>query len=107
DGSSSRDYTYIDDIVDGIVKSLSKNLNFEIINLGNNHPITLSDFIKTIEKITGKEAKVKNLPMQPGDVKKTWANIHKASNLLDWRPYINLQHGIQKTVKGFLRLQLK
>ena len=59
------------------------------------------------EKIIGKGAKIKKLPIQPGDVKKTWANIHKASNLLDWRPYINLQHGIQKTVKSFLRLQLK
>ena len=107
DGSSSRDYTYIDDIVDGIVKSLSKNLNFEIINLGNNHSVTLSDFIKTIANITGKKARIKHLPKQPGDVEKTWANIHKASNLLDWRPYINLQHGIQKTVKSFLRLQSK
>lgn len=103
DGSSSRDYTYITDIVDGIVKSLSKNLNFEIINLGNNHSVTLSNFIKTIANITGKKARIKHLPKQSGDVEKTWANIHKASNLLDWRPYINLQHGIQKTVKSFLR----
>ena len=107
DGSSSRDYTYIDDIVDGIIKALSKNLDFEIINLGNNHSVTLSDFIKTIANITGKKARIKHLPKQPGDVEKTWANIHKASKLLDWRPYINLQYGIQKTVKSFLRLQSK
>ena len=94
DGTSSRDYTYIDDIVNGIVKALNKNLDFEIINLGNNRPVTLSDFIKTIEKITGKGAKIKKLKQQPGDVVTTWASVAKAKKLINWEPKINLVSGL-------------
>ena len=100
DGSSSRDYTYIDDIVNGIVKALDKNLDSEIINLGSDNSIVLSDFIKTIEKIIGKKAKIKKLPKQQGDVEKTWANIEKAKLLLDWRPKINLEEGLKRYWNG-------
>ena len=99
DGSSSRDYTYIDDIVNGIVKALDKNLDFEIINLGSDNPIVLSAFIKTIEKIIGKKANIKKLSKQQGDVEITWANINKAKRLLDWKPKVQIKLGLEKYVK--------
>lgn len=94
DGSSMRDYTYIDDITDGILQAIHKDLKFEIINLGNNNPVTLNKFIKTLEKLTGKGAKIKKLPKQEGDVEKTWANIVKAKKLLGWEPKIKIAKGL-------------
>lgn len=96
DGESSRDYTYIDDIVDGIFKAINSEFDFEIINLGNNHQVKLTDFIKTLEKVTGKKAKIKYLPKQPGDVEKTWANIVKAKKLLGWEPRIDINEGLRR-----------
>lgn len=103
DGSTSRDYTFIDDIIDGIVKTINSELQFEVINLGNNHPITLSDFIQTIEKLTGKNAKIKKMPIPTGDVEKTWANIVKAGELLGWRPKTNLTEGLGKYLEWLQR----
>jgi len=105
DGSTSRDYTYIDDIVEGIVKALNTNLDYEIINLGNNHPVSLADFISTLEKITGKKAKIRKLPKQAGDVEKTWANIVKAKKLLGWQAKTCIKLGLEKYVK-WLRKQI-
>lgn len=96
DGVSSRDYTYIDDIVEGIIKTLGKNFNFEIINLGNSNPVTLNNFIKILEKITSKKVKIENLPKQTGDVERTWASIVKARKLLGWGPKTNLEQGLKK-----------
>jgi UDP-glucuronate 4-epimerase len=98
-GSSSRDYTYIDDIIDGIIKALGKDFNFEIINLGNSHPIKLTEFIIIMEKIIGKEVKVKKLPMPTGDVENTWANIVKAKKLLGWQPKTKLNLGLEHYIK--------
>src|SRR3989344_8490210 len=105
DGSTSRDYTYIDDIVEGIVKVLNTNLDYEIINLGNNHPVTLSEFIATLEKITGKKAKIRKLPKQAGDVQRTWADISKAKKLLGWQAETSLKLGLEK-YKQWLRKQI-
>ena len=99
DGSTSRDYTYIDDIVDGIAKTLDKNFDFEIINLGNNHPVRLTEFISILEKVIGKKAKIKKIPMQKGDVEKTRANIVKAKRLLGWQPKIKIEQGLQNYIK--------
>ena len=98
DGSSSRDYTYIDDIIDGIVKALNQNLDFEIINLGNNHPVNLVKFIKTVEKVTGNKAKIKKLPKQHGDVEKTLADVVKAYNIIGWKPKTRIEEGLNKYV---------
>ena len=103
DGSSSRDYTYIDDVIYGIIKVLEKKIEFEIINLGNSHPISLADFIATLEKILGKRAKIKKMPIQLGDVEKTWANVVKARKLLDWEPKIDLSHGLSIYVEWLKR----
>ena len=102
DGSSSRDYTYIDDIVDGIVKALNKPFKFEIFNLGNNKPVKLNNFIKLIEKLTGKKAKIKQMPRISADVVKTYADISKAKKMLGWQPKINLDEGLPKVVDYFL-----
>ena len=94
DGSSSRDYTYIDDIVDGIISVLDKKLDFEIINLGNNSPVILKKFINTLEAISAKKTKIKSLPSQAGDVSQTWANISKAENTLKWKPKTSIEKGL-------------
>ena len=98
-GTSSRDYTYIDDIVDGIVASIDniKNVNCEIFNLGNSNPITLNEFIKTCEEVTSKTARYKVLPEQLGDVPQTYADITKAKTFLNYEPKITLKEGLTKT----------
>lgn len=98
-GTTSRDYTYIDDIIEGISKVMEKNFNFEIFNLGNSHPVSLADFIETLKKATGRSAKIKRLPMQAGDVTKTWANIGKARKLLSWSPKVSVERGISNYLK--------
>lgn len=99
DGKTSRDYTYIGDIVSGILAAISTNLNLEIINLGNSTPVSLSKLILTIEKITGKFAKIEVMPMQIGDVNSTCAKIDKAKQLLNWKPKTKLPEGLTNYVK--------
>ncbi|ASK31121.1 epimerase [Chryseobacterium sp. T16E-39] len=107
DGNTARDYTYIDDIVDGIMKSityLENNSNvYEIINLGESEVICLSDMLSAIEMALGKTAHKKILPMQPGDVEKTNADITKARTLIGYKPATDFQNGIKKFMEWFLR----
>lgn len=97
DGSSSRDYTFIDDIVDGILLSLDKATGYGIFNLGNGNPILLRQFIEIIEKLVGKKAKIDVVSNQPGDVPRTCANITKAKSMLGYEPMTSLELGLQKT----------
>lgn len=97
-GQQQRDFTYIDDIVDGTIKAL-KPMGYEIINLGNSHPHSILELISIIEKRLNKKAVVKNMPVQKADVEATWADIGKAKKLLDWDPKVSLEEGIEKTVK--------
>ena len=101
DGLTSRDYTYVDDIVSGIFLSIEKEFGFEIFNLGNSYPVSLIDLIRMIEKYSGKSAKIEKKPLQPGDVEKTYAGIEKAKNLLGWKPEVGIEEGIQKTVEWY------
>lgn len=107
DGTTARDYTFIDDIIDGILKSIDYLENhsniFEIINLGESEVITLNEMLSTIEQTLGKSAIRKNLPMQPGDVLKTNADITKAMTLIGYKPDTNFQNGIKIFVEWFLR----
>ena len=107
DGSTSRDYTYIDDIIDGIMKSLQylhRNKEvYEIINLGENEVISLDEMVATIEEHLEKKSTKKILPPQPGDVDKTNADITKARALLGYHPTTHFQNGIKKFVEWFLR----
>ncbi|WP_265131907.1 GDP-mannose 4,6-dehydratase [Chryseobacterium oranimense] len=107
DGNTARDYTYIDDIIDGITKSIlyleTHSGVYEIINLGESEVITLSEMLSTIETNLGISAIRKNLPMQPGDVRKTNADIAKAKTLIGYKPDTDFQNGIKKFVEWFLR----
>ena len=105
DGTTSRDYTYIDDIVDGICKScdytLKNNNVYEIMNLGNSSPISLKEMIDTIARILGVEAKIKQMPMQPGDVERTYADVSKAKKLIGYEPKTSFEDGISNFVKWY------
>ncbi len=101
-GKTKRDYTYIDDIVSGVIAALNySSSQYEIINLGNNHPVELRILISLLEKALGKKAIVKKLPEQQGDVPVTCADIKKAQKLLGYMPKTNLQTGLQKFVSWF------
>jgi UDP-glucuronate 4-epimerase len=97
DGSSSRDYTYIDDIVDGVVRSIDRPYPYQIFNLGKGSGTSLKEFIDLVEKHTGKDAKVKIMPDQPGDVPYTCADVSKAAHLLGYRSQVSFDEGIRLT----------
>lgn len=102
DGTSQRDYTYIDDIVDGIIKvSGLKSPGFEIINLGRSEPVVLKEMIQCIENALGKTANIVKKPMQNGDVTNTFASIDKAQKLLGYEPKTDFQKGITQFVNWY------
>jgi UDP-glucuronate 4-epimerase len=102
DGKSKRDYTYIDDIVNGIVGAIGyEDSNYEIFNLGNNNPVTLLELVEIIESVVGKKAILERLPIQIGDVPITYANIGKAQRLLGYQPTKNLKEGISSFYEWF------
>lgn len=100
DGNTSRDYTYIDDIVNGIISAMKNkhNKKCEVYNLGNSTPITLNAFIETCEKVCGKKANIIQKSIQPGDVPHTYACIDKAKQDLDYNPQIDLEDGLRKSL---------
>tara|TARA_B100000963_G_scaffold353661_1_gene368774 strand:- start:1647 stop:2666 length:1020 start_codon:yes stop_codon:yes gene_type:complete len=104
-GNLFRDFTYVDDIISGIVAVLStkENLKHTLLNIGYGSPINLLDFISLLEKSFGKKAKKKFVAMQPGDVYKTWADISKLKSLTKYKPRIDLKTGINKFVKWYLK----
>lgn len=102
DGSSKRDYTYVGDIVNGIISALKKDMSFEIINLGNSNPVDLSSFISILERHTGKEARTRQFEEQKGDVPITYADISKARKILGWEPKTSLDFGIKKMVEWYI-----
>lgn len=95
-GKMKRDFTFVDDIVEGIMAAFERPFGYEIINLGNNKPEGLLDFVKTLEKSLGVEARKEMVPMQPGDVVQTWADINKAEKLLDYSPKIKINEGLRR-----------
>lgn len=99
DGTTSRDYTYITDIVDGIVRSTEYVLNnkdvYEVLNLGNSSPVSLMEMIDTIGKVLGVTPSIEKLPMQPGDVDRTYADISKAKELIGYEPKVTFEEGIK------------
>ena len=101
DGSSSRDYTYVTDIVDGIVRALDRPHKYEIFNLGKGSGTSLKDFINLVQKHTGKDAVIKVMPDQPGDVPYTCADVSKAFNMLGYKCKVPFEEGIRRTVKWY------
>ena len=105
-GNLSRDFTYIDDIVKGVVKiiktdALVDRSNYQLYNIGNSHPIQLNDFIYEIELATGKSARKIMMPMQAGDVYKTWADVSGLINNFRYAPETTVKEGIQNYVEWF------
>ena len=105
DGTTSRDYTYIEDIVDGIIKSCDYCMNnkevYEILNLGNSSPTTLKEMINIIGEVLGREPKIKQMPMQPGDVERTYADISKTKKLIGYQPKTTFKEGVENFVKWY------
>lgn len=101
DGKSRRDYTYISDIVNGIMAAADKKLGYEIINLGNSNVVELRYLIQLIEENLGKSAIIKKMPDQPGDVPVTFADISKAQKLLGYEPGVRIEEGIENFVKWY------
>lgn len=100
DGSTRRDYTYIADIVEGILGSLHyTGSNYEVINLGNDQTVTLTQMIETIEEVVGKKAIIDRQPEQPGDVPQTWADVTKAGRLFGYKPTISFKDGVTEFYK--------
>lgn len=106
DGTTSRDYTYVEDIVDGIEKSIeyvnNNNNVYEILNLGNSSPVSLKEMINTIAEVLNKTPKIQELPMQPGDVERTFADISKAKKLIGYEPKTSFKQGIENFVKWYI-----
>jgi UDP-glucuronate 4-epimerase len=98
DGSSSRDYTFVDDIVAGVLASFDRidRFGFRIWNLGNSSPVTLRDMIATIQRVTGRELPVKPMPMQPGDVERTFADLTRATAELGFKPTTTFAEGVAR-----------
>ena len=105
DGSSARDYTYIDDIVDGTYLALNYILNkqniYDIFNLGGSHPITLKRLIELIGKACGIKPLIKQLPMQDGDVEITYSDYSHAKEVLNYKPKVKIEEGISKFVHWY------
>jgi UDP-glucuronate 4-epimerase len=104
DGSTARDYTYIDDIVAGLVAAIDRPFDFEVINLGESRTVTLAELIGVLETCSGKKATVDRMDMQPGDVEVTYADVRKAARLLDYRPETPIETGIEKFLEWFERV---
>lgn len=100
DGSSRRDYTYIDDIVDGVRAAMEYEATpYEVINLGNNRTVSLLEMVRHLERAMGIDAQIAWLPEQPGDVPQTWADVDKARRLLGYRPTTPFEHGLRPFVE--------
>jgi UDP-glucuronate 4-epimerase len=99
DGAMMRDFTYIDDIIDGTVAAMNKCTGFSIYNLGKSRPISVNDLIAEIEKALGKKAVKQYLPSQPGDVERTFADVTKAINELGYKPNTTIPDGLAKFVQ--------
>jgi UDP-glucuronate 4-epimerase len=107
DGTSLRDYSYVEDIIQGINQAIDllkeKTQVFEIINLSGNHTVSLKALLSIIERELGKKALINQLPMQPGDVFATNADLTKAKNILNYNPQTSIEEGIRKFVSWYLR----
>lgn len=101
DGSTARDYTFYTDIIDGVVAAIDRDLGYEIINLGESRTTTLSSLVAIIEKELGKKAELNKLPIQPGDVEITFADVSKAKRLLDYKPSTTIEEGVHRFIQWF------
>jgi UDP-glucuronate 4-epimerase len=106
DGSTSRDYTYIDDIVDGVMAALDRchpGADYRVYNLGNSRPVTLSRLVELLEQRVGRPARRRHLPLQPGDVPRTYADLSRSRADLGYAPRVPLEQGLQLTIDWMRR----
>lgn len=107
DGSAVRDFTYIGDIIDGVMGAVYKPFKYEIINIGGSKTIDVSGLISTIEDKLGKKAKIKYLEAAPGDVPLTYADVTKAGELIGYAPKVSVDEGVARYVKWFLEREAR
>jgi len=107
DGSRKRDYTYVGDTVRATINAMKSSIDFEIINVGNNHPLSLLELLSAFERIIGTKARVKTRPSHPSSVESTYANIEKAKRLLGWEPKVTIDEGLSLLVAWFRANRLK
>ncbi len=118
-GKMERDFTYIDDIIEGVVRVLDNPAEgkpdwdpkqpdpttspapFKVYNIGNNNPVKLMDFVHAIEEATGKKAKINYMPIQPGDVEKTWADVEDLIQYFDYKPDTGIEEGVGRFVEWY------
>lgn len=104
DGSSSRDYTFVDDIVTGICGAMHfPNCGYEVFNLGNSTPVRLHELVSTIEEAMGKKALIEWKPMQTGDVPQTWADLDKSGKLIGYKPQTDFRTGVERFVDWYAK----
>ena len=101
DGTMERDFTYVDDIIDGVLKAIDHCRGYRIYNLGESKPVVLSDLVAAIEKALGKQATIQRLPLQPGDVTRTFADISAARRDLGYDPNTDLDTGLARFVEWY------
>jgi UDP-glucuronate 4-epimerase len=100
DGSSRRDYTYVDDVIEGVRRAMDyTDTHYEVINLGNNRTVGLMEMVRALEDVLRLKAQLDFLPSQPGDVPQTWADIRKAESLLGYRPRTAFREGLKRFVE--------
>jgi len=104
-GELSRDFTYIDDIVEGIIRlihlSSREQTPYQLFNIGNDSPVQIVEFINVIEEILNKKAIIENLPMQSGDVERTWANINNLNKIAGYKPVTNINEGLRNFITWY------
>ena len=101
DGTAERDFTYVDDIARGTIAA-TRRVGFETVNLGNDGPKSVNTLIRTIEDCLEKKAQIQYVPMNSADMQKTWADIRKADEVLDWRPQVSLEEGVRRTIDWYM-----
>ena len=105
DGSTRRDYTFVSDIVDGLVSVLDHVVGFEIVNLGNSRTVALSRVLEIFQEAMGRKARIERYPEQPGDVRLTCADISKAARLYGYAPKVDVEEGIARFVAWYLEVR--
>ncbi|WP_205683846.1 nucleotide sugar dehydrogenase [Brevibacillus migulae] len=106
DGTTSRDYTFVSDIVAGIRKAMEVELTgYHVFNLGNDQPTKLIDLVRTLERVLGKEAIIEWQPVQVGDVPATWADLSKSKRILRYQPQVPIEQGLREYVRWFRSLK--
>jgi len=100
-GNMHRDWTFVGDVVSGIVAALDKRLGYEVINIGRGEPVLVADYIKSIEQLAGKSVPFKTEPMMKADVDFTFANIDKARSLLGYAPRVSVEEGVRHSYEWY------